>query len=267
MVKLALSQKPEHTTGGSRRGAQQGGGADSGRTVCQKNCSPQKRSFFALSKAMRTRCLKVPKEIQTNEFQCKPMAEESPHLTTGSSAVYQWDEKRFLFWLPTSGTAPSCLCKPFLCKACQGTKKDDQLASSRTVKLFLSIGFSLLTEELAHAICFLRFCSVMFHEKRKYNKSWMHDGVTKITCFVGKPSVSIPSCMAKPCSPTLGPDLTHQLSSVKKYFIYDGCLLELRIFWMFRYNRRRLSPERPFKSALSPVCKHSISFLLCASFP
>ena len=34
------SSKPEHITGGSRRGARRGGGADSGRTVYQQNCSP-----------------------------------------------------------------------------------------------------------------------------------------------------------------------------------------------------------------------------------
>ena len=75
-------------------------------------------------KASKTRRLNVSPEARTSESLCKPMEEQSPRLTTGSSAVYQ----RFITgarsalssWLPTSGTTPFCLCKPFSCKACSG---------------------------------------------------------------------------------------------------------------------------------------------------
>ena len=118
------SPKPGHITGGSRRGARRGGGAKSGRSVCQQNCSPREQSFLALSRASKTRRLNVSPEARTSEILCKPMEEQNPRLTTGSSAVYQ----RFITgtrtalssWLPTSGTTPFRLCKPFSCKACPG---------------------------------------------------------------------------------------------------------------------------------------------------
>ena len=66
-------------------------------------------------------------EARTSKIQCKPMEEQNPRLTTGSSPVYQ----RFITgtrsalssWLLTSGPTPFCLCKPFSCKACPGTKE------------------------------------------------------------------------------------------------------------------------------------------------
>ena len=88
------SPKPGHTTGGSRRGARRCGGAGSGRTVCQQNCSPRKQSSLSLSKVLKTRRLNVSPEARTSEILSKPMEEQSPRLTTGSSAVYQRDEKR-----------------------------------------------------------------------------------------------------------------------------------------------------------------------------
>ena len=121
------SPKPGHTTGGSRQGARRGGGAGSSRTVCQQNCSPREQSFLALPKASKTRRRDVSRQERTSEILCKPMEEQNPRLTTGSSAVYQ----RFMTgtrsalssWLPTSGTTPYCLCKPFSCKACPGKRR------------------------------------------------------------------------------------------------------------------------------------------------
>ena len=67
--------KPGHTTGGSRRGARRGGGAGSGRTVRQQNCSPREQSFPAPPKASKTRRLNVSPEAQTSEI---------GHITGGS---------------------------------------------------------------------------------------------------------------------------------------------------------------------------------------
>ena len=115
--KNLLSPKPGHTTGVSRRGARRGGGAGSGRTVCQQNCSPRGQYFFVPSKASKTRRLNVSPEARTSEILCKPMEEQNPRLTTGSSPVYQrfiTGTRSALFsWLLTSGPTPFCLCKPF----------------------------------------------------------------------------------------------------------------------------------------------------------
>ena len=67
------SPKPEHTTGGSRRGARRGGEAGSGRTVRQQKCSPRKNSFLALFKASKKCRLNVSPEAQTSEILCKPV--------------------------------------------------------------------------------------------------------------------------------------------------------------------------------------------------
>ena len=76
------SPKPGHTTGG-RRGARRGGGAGSGRTVCQQNCSPREKSFLALSKASKTRRLNVSPEARTSEILCKPTEQQNPRLNRG----------------------------------------------------------------------------------------------------------------------------------------------------------------------------------------
>ena len=59
-----------------------------GRTVRQKNCAPREPSFPALSKASKTRRLNASQEAQTSEILFKPMEEQNPRLTTGSSPVY-----------------------------------------------------------------------------------------------------------------------------------------------------------------------------------
>ena len=40
------SPKPGHATNGSGLGARRGGGARSGRTGCQQNCSPRRQAFL-----------------------------------------------------------------------------------------------------------------------------------------------------------------------------------------------------------------------------
>ena len=104
------SPKPGHTMGESHRGARRGGGAGSGRTGCQQNCSPRGQSFFLLSKASKTRRLNVSLEARTNEILCKSMEEQNPRLTSGSSAVYprfiSGTRSALSFWLPTSGPTP-----------------------------------------------------------------------------------------------------------------------------------------------------------------
>ena len=98
------SPKPGHTTGGSRRGARRGGGARSGRTGCQQNCSPRRQCFLVLSKASKTHRPNVAAEPRTNEIPLKPMIDQNPRLTkvhpqfiTGSSLRYRRDKKRSFF--------------------------------------------------------------------------------------------------------------------------------------------------------------------------
>ena len=120
------SPKPGHTTGGSRRGARRGGGAGSSRTICQQNCPPSGQSFLVPSKASKTRRLNVSPEARISKILCKPMEEQNPRLTTGSSPVYQrlitGTRSALSSWLLTSGPTPFCLCKPFSCKACPGMR-------------------------------------------------------------------------------------------------------------------------------------------------
>ena len=124
--------KPGHTRCGLRRGARRVGGAGSGITVCQENCSSREQSFLALSKASKTRRLNVSLEERRIEILCKKIDEQNPRLTTGSFSVYH----RFICeprsalssWLPTSGTMPFCFNKPFLCKACPVMTFNEELA-------------------------------------------------------------------------------------------------------------------------------------------
>ena len=122
-----ISPKPGHITGRSRRGARRGGGAGSGRTVRQQNCSSREHSFLVPSKASKTRRLNVSPGAKTRKILSKPMEEQSTRLTTGSLPVYH----RFISgarsalssWLLTSGPTPCSLCKPSSYKACPGITK------------------------------------------------------------------------------------------------------------------------------------------------
>ena len=96
LTRTCRVQKPGNTTGEPRRGAR-GGGAESGKTVCQQNGSPREESFLARSRASNTCRLNVSPEARTSEILCKPMEEQNPRLNRGSSAVYHRDEKRSLF--------------------------------------------------------------------------------------------------------------------------------------------------------------------------
>ena len=117
--------KPGHTTGGSGRGARWGGGAMSGRTGCQQNCSPGGQASLVFPKASKIRRLNVSPEARTSEILCKPMEEQTPRLTTASSPVsprcISRTRSALSPWLLTSGPTPFCPCKPFSCKACPGT--------------------------------------------------------------------------------------------------------------------------------------------------
>ena len=88
VIKNFSISKPGHTTGGSGRGARRGGGARSGKTRCQQNCSPRTQGSTVLSKAPQTNRLNVSPEARTSEILCTPMEEQSPLLTTDSSAVF-----------------------------------------------------------------------------------------------------------------------------------------------------------------------------------
>ena len=50
-----------------------------------------------VAKASKTRRLNVAPEARTSEILFKPMGEQNPRLTTGSSPVYHRDEKRSFF--------------------------------------------------------------------------------------------------------------------------------------------------------------------------
>ena len=95
------SPKPGHTSGGSGRGARRGGGAGSGRTGCQQNCSPRRQGSALPSKASTKRRLNVFPEARTSEILFKPNAGTKSmvdeRFTSGLSAVHHRDEKRFLF--------------------------------------------------------------------------------------------------------------------------------------------------------------------------
>ena len=60
--------KPGHTTGASGRSARRGGGAGSGRTGCQQNCSPRKQASLVPSKASKTRLLSPHKHEQAKPY-------------------------------------------------------------------------------------------------------------------------------------------------------------------------------------------------------
>ena len=62
------SPKPGHTTGGSGRGAQRGGGAGSVRTGYQQNCLPRRQGSPVPPKASKTGRLKVSPEARTSEI-------------------------------------------------------------------------------------------------------------------------------------------------------------------------------------------------------
>ena len=72
-------------------------GGVAGRTGCQQNCSPRGQASPVPPKASETRRLNVSPEARTSEILCKPMEEQNPRLTRGSSAVYRRDERRSLF--------------------------------------------------------------------------------------------------------------------------------------------------------------------------
>ena len=105
--------KPGHTTGGSGRGARRSGRAGSRKIGCQQNCSPSRQASLVPPKASKTRRLNVSREARTSEILCKPTEEPNQRFTSGARSA-------LCSWLPTSGTTPFCLCKPFSCKACPG---------------------------------------------------------------------------------------------------------------------------------------------------
>ena len=115
--------KPGHTTGGSGRSARRSGRAGSGKIGCQQNYSPRKQKSTVPSKASKKRRFNVSPEARTSEILCKPTEEQNQRLTI---PVYQrfisGTRSALCSWLPTSGTTPFCLCKPFSCKACPGIK-------------------------------------------------------------------------------------------------------------------------------------------------
>ena len=88
LVRSNLSnQRPEHTTGGSsgRRTTRQRGGAEPGRTGRRRIGSPRRQLSLVLSKASSTPVLNDSSEARTSEILCKPMGEQNPRLTRGSS--------------------------------------------------------------------------------------------------------------------------------------------------------------------------------------
>ena len=104
-------------TGKSGRGARRCGGARSGRTGYQQNCSPRRQTSLAPSKMSKKRLLSVSPEVRTSETLCKPMEEQSSRLTTGSFPVYSRFIRRtrsaLSSWLLTSGPTIFVPVNPF----------------------------------------------------------------------------------------------------------------------------------------------------------
>ena len=123
--------KPGHTTGASGRSARRGGGAGSGRTGRQQNCSPRKQATLVPSKASKTRLLVSP-EARTSEILCKPNAGTKPAV---DERFNRRTRSALCSWLLTSGSTPFCLCKPFSCKACPGICRTSNLDIPRLVRL------------------------------------------------------------------------------------------------------------------------------------
>ena len=99
MVNLS-NPKHGHITGESGRGARRGGGAGSGRTGCQQNCSPRRQESLVPSKVSKTRRLNVSPEARTSENLCKPNA--------GTKSAF---DNRFVSGLSAGGKAlfvPGC---------------------------------------------------------------------------------------------------------------------------------------------------------------
>ena len=98
IVSELSSPKPTHTMGRSRRGPRRDGGAGSGRTVCQRKCSPMDQSFLVFPKASKTRGLNVSPDTRTSEILWKPDGGTKPadgnRFFRGLSAVFHRHEKR-----------------------------------------------------------------------------------------------------------------------------------------------------------------------------
>ena len=93
----ACPGKPGHTTSGSGRGAWRGGGAGSGRTGCQQNCSPRRQGSLVLSKASKNRHLTVSLKERTIKICLNRMREQNQRLTRDLCALYQRDRERSSF--------------------------------------------------------------------------------------------------------------------------------------------------------------------------
>ena len=93
--------KSGHTTSGSGRGARRGGGAGSGRTVCQQSCSPRRQGSLVPCKESKTRRLKVFLEARTSEIPC------TPNAVTKSSV-----DNRFIRGLSAGREALFVRCRP-----------------------------------------------------------------------------------------------------------------------------------------------------------
>ena len=116
--------KPGNTTGGSGRSARRSGQAGSGKIRCLQNFSAKKQKSIVPSKAPKTHRFNISPEGRTSETLCKPTEEQNDRLKNGPSPVYPWSligtKSDLCSWLLTSGTAPFCMFKPYLCKACPG---------------------------------------------------------------------------------------------------------------------------------------------------
>ena len=79
-----------------------------------------------LPKARKTRRLNVSPEARTRGISYKQMGEHNERLTSGLCPVcvrfITGTRSALCSWLLTSGPTPFCLCKPFSCKACPGTR-------------------------------------------------------------------------------------------------------------------------------------------------
>ena len=111
----------------ARRDGAPGGADGRGRARLGANriIRPGNKKSTVPSKASKKRRVNVSPEARTSEILCKPKEERfGLCMTRGLSPVYQrfisGTRSALCSWLPTGGTTPLCLCKPFSCKACPG---------------------------------------------------------------------------------------------------------------------------------------------------
>ena len=118
-----------HERFGSERPAERPGGFGQDKVPTELFVGKKKihRTFKKASKRHR---VNVSPEARPSEILCKPTEEQNHRLTRRLSALYQWDEKRFLF-MAAGQRKPFYDCKSVYCKSCLEIKFPDMPSMRR----------------------------------------------------------------------------------------------------------------------------------------